>query len=67
MGETPVLPVAQDSMHVGGGLKSALKEKGAIFWEMTAVGAFQHYRTDSESPPSKAKRLFSAFVAVKAA
>ncbi len=23
-------------MHVGGGLKSALKEKGAVFWEMTA-------------------------------
>jgi len=22
---------------VGGGLKSALKEKGAVFWEMTAV------------------------------
>jgi len=27
---------AQDSLHVGGGLKSALKEKGAVFWEMTA-------------------------------
>jgi len=29
---------AQDSMHVGGGMKSALKEQGAVFWEMTAVG-----------------------------
>jgi len=27
---------AQDYLHVGGGLKSALKEKGAVFWEMTA-------------------------------
>jgi len=27
-------------MYVGGGLKSALKEKGAVFWEMTADGQF---------------------------
>jgi len=25
------LSATQDSMHVGGGLKSALKEKGAVF------------------------------------